>query len=201
MEGCQRVLTVQRMIRFLWPVLRTSRIFHLEPGGSSKVAGPLPEGFRLIFPAESGYLSTDLIRDLDISMDELQRRLDAGDLLALVVHKGRGAHRTLVQTRGWAALEGCRKGFHLETGEAFIHYCMTSPACRGLGIYPRVLEAIASHLGAGGLRRLYIASNIRNEASAIGILKAGFRPDRTIRVAGCLGGRLAFRHDLGERHE
>jgi len=165
------------------------------------VAAALPEGFRLVFPAESGRLPADLLGDLDLSMDELQRRLDAGDLLALVLHKGRGAHRTLVQTRGWAALEGCRKGFRLEAGEAFIHYCMTSPACRGLGIYPRVLEAIASHLGAGGLRRLYIASNIRNEASAIGILKAGFRPDRTIRVAGCLGGRLAFRHDLGERHE
>ncbi|MCX7915645.1 MAG: GNAT family N-acetyltransferase, partial [Verrucomicrobiae bacterium] len=66
--------------------------------------------------------------------------------------------------------------YRLHEHEAYIHFCETAPAARGLGIYPAVLAHILRELKMKPVHRCYIATTADNTASQRGIEKVGFKP-------------------------
>jgi GNAT superfamily N-acetyltransferase len=95
---------------------------------------------------------------------------------------------------GWAATRRASIGelglaFELPRGERYLWDFATLPSYRGLGLYPRLLQAM---LRAEASARAWILHAPENLPSGAGIARAGFRPV----------GRLGFRVDgsvaLGE---
>jgi len=103
---------------------------------------------------------------------EMQRRMDAG-------------HRPYVAWMneqpaawGWVATEVASIGelgttFDIGAGERYLWNFVTLPSHRGLGIYPRLLQAIVQRESSDA-ERFWIAYAPENRASASGIAKAGF---------------------------
>lgn len=79
---------------------------------------------------------------------------------------------------GWSATRTARIGelestFAIPTGERYLWNFVTHPAHRGLGVYPRLLDAITrSELIEAS--RFWVAYAPENHASGAGIRKAGF---------------------------
>jgi hypothetical protein len=106
------------------------------------------------------------------TVDEMNRRLTGG-------------HRAYVAWRdeqpaawGWVATQSAHIGeldatFTIPLGERYLWNFVTLPAQRGLGIYPRLLDAI---VGAESreAERFWVAYAPENHASGTGIRKAGF---------------------------
>lgn len=104
--------------------------------------------------------------------DEMTRRFAAG-------------HRAYVAWRdgepsawGWAATRTAEIGelgsaFSIPRGERYLWNFVTLAAHRGLGIYPRLLDAIV-RAESGDAERFWIAYAPENHASGAGIRKAGF---------------------------
>ena len=85
---------------------------------------------------------------------------------------------------GWVATRSASIGelgatFTIPAGHRYLWNFVTRPECRGLGIYPRLLEHIlreeSRDAARGGAERFWIAYAPENHASAKGILKSGFR--------------------------
>jgi GNAT superfamily N-acetyltransferase len=106
---------------------------------------------------------------------------------------------------GWIATQTAHIGelestFDIPDGERYLWNFVTHPAHRGLGIYPRLLDAITQSEQADA-ERFWVAYAPENHASGVGIRKAGFadvaglsfdahgRPAVTDIIDG--GGRLA----------
>ncbi|HEX2211119.1 MAG TPA: GNAT family N-acetyltransferase [Longimicrobium sp.] len=104
--------------------------------------------------------------------EEMARRMAAG-------------HRAYVAWRGeepaawgWVATRTAEIGelgavFSLPPGERYLWNFVTRPAHRGMGIYPRLLDAIVRAEPAEA-ERFWIAYAPENHASGSGIRKAGF---------------------------
>lgn len=80
---------------------------------------------------------------------------------------------------GWATSSTVEIGelglaFTLPPGERYLWGFATAERWRGHGLYPRLLQAIMRHEGLEAAR-YWIGHEPSNEASARGILKAGFR--------------------------
>ena len=80
---------------------------------------------------------------------------------------------------GWVATEAARIGelestFTIPAGERYLWNFVTHPAHRGLGIYPRLLDAI-TRAEQCEAERFWVAYAPENHASGAGIRKAGFR--------------------------
>ena len=82
---------------------------------------------------------------------------------------------------GWVATRVAEIGelgsaFSIPPGERYLWNFVTRAAHRGLGIYPRLLDAIvrAESRGASPAERFWIAYAPENHASGAGIRKAGF---------------------------
>ncbi|MCP3178136.1 GNAT family N-acetyltransferase [Desulfuromonas sp. KJ2020] len=58
--------------------------------------------------------------------------------------------------------------------EAEIKFCLTLPALRGRGIYPKVILTILNYLSERGIKRVYMCVHRDNHSSIRGIEKAGF---------------------------
>ena len=109
-------------------------------------------------------------------------QLDRGEVLARV----RGGHRPYIArlggvpvAYGWAAARRASIGelgldFAIPAGNCYLWDFATLPAWRGLGIYPRLLQAILAREAAEA-DRFWIGHVRENSASGHGILKAGFR--------------------------
>jgi RimJ/RimL family protein N-acetyltransferase len=69
----------------------------------------------------------------------------------------------------------------IKPGEFWIYDCRTSPAARGMGIYPYVLTSICRDHLRNGFRQGIIYTTEENIASQHGILKAGFQLSETLR--------------------
>ncbi len=107
------------------------------------------------------------------SEQEMQRRFDAG-------------HRSYVACRdgataawGWVATSSAEIGevgsaFLIPPGERYLWNFVTLPAHRGLGIYPRLLDAVV-RAELPEAERFWIVYAPENHASGRGIQKAGFR--------------------------
>lgn len=127
-------------------------------------------------------LPTLLVRRTDspVLMSSLQgkrvadmiARFDAGHRAYVAWYDGEPA------AFGWVATIGADIGelqlrFALPARDRYLWNFVTLPAFRGLGIYPRLLEAIIAEEGVQA-DRFWIIAAPENHASEAGIVKAGF---------------------------
>ncbi|OGR15817.1 MAG: hypothetical protein A2X81_08250 [Desulfobacterales bacterium GWB2_56_26] len=83
----------------------------------------------------------------------------------------------------------------LQEGEAEIKFCLTLPAWRGRGIYPRIIQMIVNYLNCKGMQRVFMCVHRDNLASIRGIEKAGFSRVGDIRLRKILGVQVSPRFD------
>lgn len=83
--------------------------------------------------------------------------------------------------------------------EAEIKFCLTLPALRGRGIYPRVILSILDYLHSAGIERVFMCVYPDNIASIRGIEKAGFARVGKIRMRKIIGIQISNRYDTNRR--
>ncbi len=106
------------------------------------------------------------------STDEMLGRFDAGHRAYVAYLAGDAA------AWGWVATQHATIGelqatFLITSDERYLWNFVTLPSFRGLGIYPRLLQAIV-HAESIEATRFWIAYAPENRASGTGISKAGF---------------------------
>jgi GNAT superfamily N-acetyltransferase len=106
------------------------------------------------------------------TLDEMRSRFAAGHRAYVARMEGQAAGW------GWVATQTGNIGelgasFTLAEGERYLWNFVTLPSHRGLGIYPRLLQAILRAESAEA-ERFWIGYAPENHASGAGILKAGF---------------------------
>jgi GNAT superfamily N-acetyltransferase len=106
------------------------------------------------------------------SADEMAARLADGHRAYVAFRDGEPAAFGWVATRS-ATIGELGATFTIPEGERYLWNFVTRPAHRGLGIYPRLLEAIIRAEGAEA-SRFWVAYAPENHASAAGIHRAGF---------------------------
>lgn len=104
---------------------------------------------------------------------EMARRMAAGHRAYVAWRGGEPAAWGWIATRS-ADIGELGTTFDLPPGERYLWNFVTLAAHRGLGIYPRLVDAIVRAESAEG-ERFWIACAPENHASGSGILKAGFR--------------------------
>lgn len=115
---------------------------------------------------------TSLATGLGLNPAEVAARLAAGHRLYVARLDGRPV------AYGWVATAEAVIGelglrFTLPPGNRYLWDFFTLPAWRGLGIYPRLLQAILGW--EAGAERFWVGHDTPNVASRRGILKAGFQ--------------------------
>lgn len=103
---------------------------------------------------------------------ELARRFAAGHRAYVAYWEGVPAAWGWVATRS-AEIGELGSTFLVPAGERYLWNFVTTKSHRGLGIYPRLLDAIV-HAEAAEAERFWIAYAPENHASGTGIRKAGF---------------------------
>ena len=103
---------------------------------------------------------------------DIARRFDAGHRAYVARRDGATAAWGWVATRE-AAMGELGAAFRVPPGERYLWNFVTLPAHRGLGIYPRLLDAIV-RAESGDAERFWIAYAPENHASGTGIRRAGF---------------------------
>lgn len=103
---------------------------------------------------------------------EMQRRLAEGHRAYVARRDGEPAAWGWVATRS-AAIGELGSAFALPHGERYLWNFVTLAAHRGLGVYPRLLQAIV-RAESRDAQRFWIAYAPENHASGAGIRKAGF---------------------------
>lgn len=103
---------------------------------------------------------------------DMQRRLDAGHRAYVAYLNGQPA------AFGWVATESAEIGelrstFAIPAGERYLWNFVTFASHRGLGIYPRLVDAIV-RAESGEAERFWIAYAPENHASGSGVRKSGF---------------------------
>lgn len=83
--------------------------------------------------------------------------------------------------------------------EAEIKFCLTLPARRGQGVYPRVLCSVLAYLESTGMQRAFICAHRENIPSIRGIEKAGFVRLGEIRLRKVLGFQVSPKLDTLRR--
>jgi hypothetical protein len=132
-------------------------------------------------PSLASLAGLDVRRELDVAvMASLQQR-DASE----IVRRFAAGHRAYVARLngasaafGWSATRSAEIGemgssFTLPSGERYLWNFVTLPAFRGLGVYPRLVDAIV-RAESREAERFWIAYAPENHASGSGIRKAGF---------------------------
>lgn len=105
-------------------------------------------------------------------LTEMQGRLDAGHRAYVAIWHG------AIAAWGWVATRTAHIGevgssFAVPPGDRYLWNFVTLPTSRGLGIYPRLLDAIV-RAESREAERFWIAYAPENHASGAGIRKAGF---------------------------
>ena len=83
--------------------------------------------------------------------------------------------------------------------EAEIKFCLTMPALRGHGVYPRVILSILEYLHTIGIERVFMCVHRDNNPSIHGIEKAEFKRVGAIRLRKILGIQISRRYDTNRR--
>jgi len=112
------------------------------------------------------------------SADEMIRRFENGHRAYVAWRGGEPA------AWGWVATSSARIGeldsaFTVPAAQRYLWNFVTRPAHRGLGIYPRLLDAIVS-AEEPEAERFWVAYAPENHASGAGIRKAGFTDVATL---------------------
>jgi hypothetical protein len=87
----------------------------------------------------------------------------------------------------------------LNDGEVEIVNCFTSEKCRGLGIYPYVIQFLSHLYFENGATRVYMMAHHDNFPSQRGIIKAGLRPVGEVtyvRIPGSSGKCVYYRRSI-----
>jgi hypothetical protein len=162
-----------RFWRRLFPSLHRNYVFHASLDALADTAASIPGNYDVIFPADP-LTFADKMSGVHLSQAMLRERVELGDLLGVIICEDRVVHRSLLQKRGRAQLEGDRRGFPLQASQAFIHSCETAPDHRGRALYARMLGYILHWTRDAGYHEALISCAQSNLASIRGILKAGF---------------------------
>ncbi|MDB4893376.1 MAG: GCN5-related N-acetyltransferase [Gemmatimonadetes bacterium] len=124
-------------------------------------------------------LSTERVNDVaQMSLlqgrgaDEIARRFDAGHRAYVALLNDAPAAWGWVATRT-ASIGELGTTFTLPEGDRYLWNFVTLPSHRGLGVYPRLLQAIVRS-ESDEAERFWIAYAPENHASGSGITKAGF---------------------------
>ncbi len=104
--------------------------------------------------------------------EEMSRRFDAGHRAYVAEMNG------VLSAWGWVATRSAQIGelnlsFSIDEGDRYLWNFVTLAEYRGLGIYPRLLDAIIA-AESYEAERFWVAYAPENHASGIGIRKAGF---------------------------
>jgi RimJ/RimL family protein N-acetyltransferase len=81
----------------------------------------------------------------------------------------------------------------LSEGEVEIKHCLTTPALRGRGIYPKVINEIMNYAEENWIRRVFMCVHPENHPSIRGIEKAGFKLTGNVRFRKFLGIQVSKR--------
>jgi GNAT superfamily N-acetyltransferase len=103
---------------------------------------------------------------------DMQRRLDAGHRAYVAYRHGEPAAFGWVATAS-AEIGELRSTFVIPAGERYLWNFVTLPQHRGLGVYPRLVDAIV-RAESREAARFWIAYAPENHASGSGVRKAGF---------------------------
>jgi GNAT superfamily N-acetyltransferase len=103
---------------------------------------------------------------------EMIRRFDAGHRAYVALRDDTLAGWGWVATRS-AEIGELKSAFTIPDGERYLWNFVTLPAHRGMGVYPRLLDAIV-RAESREAERFWIAYAPENHASGAGIRKAGF---------------------------
>ena len=122
-------------------------------------------------------------------LDDVQRRLDDGHRAYVAWWNEEPVAWGWVATR-IASIGEIGASFEIPPGERYLWNFVTLPSHRGLGIYPRLLQAIVRAESAEA-RRFWIGYAPENRASGAGIAKAGFAT--SAEVSFDVSGRAAVR--------
>jgi GNAT superfamily N-acetyltransferase len=106
------------------------------------------------------------------TIEEMAGRFAAGHRAYVALIDGQAAAWGWVAT-GSAAIGELGASFMLVEGERYLWNFVTLPSHRGLGIYPRLLQAIVRAESAEA-ERFWVGYAPENHASGAGIRKAGF---------------------------
>jgi len=106
------------------------------------------------------------------SLEDMARRFELGHRAYVACWNDEPVSWGWVATRE-AEIGELRMRFGIPAGERYLWNFVTMPSRRGLGIYPRLLEAIVS-AESDEAERFWIAYAPENHASGSGIRKAGF---------------------------
>lgn len=154
----------------------------------------LDREYEIVYPCGTERLNGGDYARLEIDCHRYVRLTESGQHFAIIFHRGKAVHRSLVQFEGYASMEGDPRAFRLRAREAYVHYCLTAPEHRGRSVYPHALQTILRTELAGEVSRVWIACARANQNSVRGILKAGFEYKRSSVAYGALRGRLVIRH-------
>ena len=106
------------------------------------------------------------------ALEEMTKRFEAGHRAYVALMNSEPAAWGWVATRA-ADIGELRASFAIPENDRYLWNFVTLARFRGLGIYPRLLDAIVRAESAEG-RRFWIAYAPENHASGAGIRKAGF---------------------------
>jgi len=132
-------------------------------------------------PSLPSLAALDVRRELDVAVIAALQQRDASE----IVRRFEAGHRAYVARLngapaafGWSATRSAEIGemgssFTLPSGERYLWNFVTLPAFRGLGVYPRLVDAIV-RAESREAERFWIAYAPENHASGSGIRKAGF---------------------------
>jgi len=104
---------------------------------------------------------------------DMRRRMERGHVAWVARLDGHVAGWGWIATRE-AEIGEIGRSFRLPDGDRYLWNFATAPAFRGLGVYPRLLDAMVVARSRYA-DRFWVACAPENHASAAGIRKAGFR--------------------------
>ena len=175
------------------PYLYKNHLF-VSPDSYREMSKMAESKYTFDYPADPLSYSAQQLLYVDLKHESLDATKRIGNLFCFVIYNKQIVHRTLVQTKGTAQMEGDRQAFILASNEKYIHSCYTVPSHRGKGLYTAVLSRIiASNEDRASSGRVFIACRQKNYPSVKGIQRAGFNYLKSSIILGFLSGNLRIR--------
>lgn len=146
------------------------------------------------FPVDiTKYCKKDF-ENIKIGWETIKSIAELGHFIGIISWHGKIVHRSIVQIRGIASMEGDRHAFSLNPNEMYVHSCYTSSDHRGQGLYTAILHQIIKFaLLPEKPTKIFIACRRENFSSVRGIQRSGFKYLKSSAVIGAVAGRVRLR--------